>query len=64
MRIRLELKIYGETLADITKELDKELKQLFKDSEYYPDNTEIEIKDAESGKPGSYVATCYVKVSS
>lgn len=64
MRVRMELKVYGDTLADIKEELHNELKLLLTAKEQDSAGVEIEVKNSDEEALGNYVGHCYVRVVS
>jgi len=63
MRVRMELKIYGDTLDSIQQQLQTKLSSALSAAEASSAEVEIEIEDSKDDSLGKFMARCYVKVS-
>lgn len=63
MRIRMELKIYGNTLDAIQQELQTKMNEILSASEASSADVEIEVEDSRDLDKGNYMARCYIKVN-
>lgn len=64
MRVRMELKVYGDTLSDIKESLQNELKLLLTPKERESAGIEIEVKNSDEEALGDYVGHCFIRLVS